>query len=151
MFFKPLGFEYKDDEIARATEDQLFVGNELMIAPVYTQNALGRYVYLPEDMQAVRLKEGGELTFTEMAKGHHFVEIPLNEVVFFIRKDKCIPLAKPALSTDAMDFDTLELIGFKGAKYELYTDDGMSSDLTKTQQKILENEPLQGAIYKSPL
>ena len=139
MFFKPLGFEYKDDPIARATEDQLFVGDELMIAPVYTQNALGRYVYLPEDMRAVRLKAGGELEFSEMAKGHHFVEIPLNEVVFYIRKDKCIPLAKSALSTDAMDFNNLELIGFEGAEYELYTDDGMSSDMSKIKKLTLKN------------
>ena len=139
MFFKPLGFEYKDDPIARATEDQLFVGDELMIAPVYTQNALGRYVYLPEDMRAVRLKAGGELEFSDMAKGHHFVEIPLNEVVFYIRKDKCIPLAKSALSTDAMDFDNLELIGFEGAEYELYTDDGMSSDMSKIKKLTLKN------------
>ena len=139
MFFKPLGFEYKDDEMARNCEDQLFVGNELMIAPVYTQNAIGRYVYLPEDMKAVRLKAGGELEFTDMLKGHHFVEIPLNEVVFFIRKDKCIPLANSALSTDAMDFDTLKLIGFEGAEYELYTDDGISSDMSKIEKKTLRN------------
>ncbi len=139
MFFKPLGFEYKDDEIARATEDQLFVGDELMIAPVYTQNAIGRYVYLPEEMCAVRLKKGGELEFETMEKGHHFVEVPLNEVVFFIRKDKCIPLANPALSTDAMDFDTLELIGYKNSEYKLYTDDGISTDLSKIEIKNLEN------------
>ena len=139
MFFKPLGFEYKDDEIARATEDQLFVGDELMIAPVYTQNALGRYVYLPEEMTAVRLKSGGELKFEEMSKGHHFVQIPLNEVVFFIRKGKCIPLAKPALSTDAMDFENLELIGYTNASYELYSDDGVSTDLSKIKKTILEN------------
>ncbi len=139
MFFKPLGFEFNDDEMARNCEDQLFVGNELMIAPVYTQNAIGRYVYLPEDMKAVRLKENGKLEFEDMAKGHHFVEIPLNEVVFFLRKGKCIPLAKSALSTDAMDFDALELIGYEGAKYELYTDDGINSDLTKVEKKILNN------------
>lgn len=139
MFFKPLGFEYPDDEVARATEDQLFVGNELMIAPVYTQNAIGRYVYLPEEMTSVRLKKGGELKFEEMTQGHHFINIPLDEVVFFIRKGKCIPLAEPALSTDAMDFENLTLIGGKGATYELYTDDGISSDLSKIEKKIIEN------------
>lgn len=138
MFFKPLGFEYKDDEMARNCEDQLFVGEELMIAPIYTQNAIGRYVYLPEDMMSVRLKAGGELEFAEMAKGHHFVEIPLNEVVFFIRSGKCIPLCEPALSTDSLDMDNLTLIGFDGASYELYTDDGMSTDLSKIQKKTLE-------------
>ena len=47
MLFKPLAFVYPEDEIALQTEDQLMLGNEVMIAPVYTQNATGRMVYLP--------------------------------------------------------------------------------------------------------
>ena len=139
MYIRPLSFDYENDEMAKNVEDQLMVGESIMIAPVYTQNAIGRYVYLPEDMRAVRLKNGGELEFTDMTKGHHFVEIPLNEVVFFIRKGKCIPMAESALSTDAMDFDALKLIGFEGATYELYTDDGVSSDMSKIQKKTLKN------------
>lgn len=139
MFFKPLGFEFTNDDVARATEDQLLVGNELMIAPVYTQNAIGRYVYLPEDMTAVRLKAGGKLEFEPMSKGHHFVLVALNEVVFFIRKGKCIPLTQPASTTDELDFDNLTFIGDKGSEYLLYTDDGVSSDLSKIQRKPLKN------------
>jgi len=128
MYFKPLGFEYPEDEIARHTEDQLILGNEIMIAPVYTQNAVGRYVYLPEDMTAVRMA-GGELTLTEINKGHHFVEIPENEVVFFIRKGKCIPLCKAAEGTFELNTKDLELIG-TGEEYQLYTDDGMGFDFS---------------------
>lgn len=126
MMFKPLAFEYPQDEIAKQVEDQLILGNEIMIAPVYTQNAMGRYVYLPEDMTAVRMN-GGKLTTTEMAKGHHFVEIAENEVVFYIRKDKAIPLCKPAKCVDELDRENLELIG-GGNEYLLYTDDGFSKD-----------------------
>ena len=39
MYFKPLSFVYQSDEIAKEIEDQLLIGNEIMIAPVYTQNA----------------------------------------------------------------------------------------------------------------
>ena len=46
MYFKPLSFVYTDDEFASQVEDQLLVGDSLMIAPVYNQNAKGRYVYL---------------------------------------------------------------------------------------------------------
>ena len=49
MMFKPLAFEYPEDRMAVNVEDQLMLGNEIMIAPVYTQNAIGRYVYLTED------------------------------------------------------------------------------------------------------
>ncbi len=126
MMFKPLAFEYPEDQVAKHTEDQLLIGNEVMIAPVYTQNALGRYVYLPEDMTAVRMSEG-ELSFAEMEKGHHFVEIPENEVVFFIRKGKAIPVVKPAKCSDELDLSTMELIG-SGEEYLLYTDDGFTKD-----------------------
>lgn len=34
MMFKPLAFEYPDDKIAAHVEDQLMLGNEIMIAPV---------------------------------------------------------------------------------------------------------------------
>ena len=54
MLFKPLAFVYPEDEIALQTEDQLMLGNEVMIAPVYTQNATGRMVYLPEEMLFVK-------------------------------------------------------------------------------------------------
>ena len=49
MLFKPLAFEFPEDKMALQVEDQLLLGNEIMIAPVYTQNAKGRYVYLPEE------------------------------------------------------------------------------------------------------
>ncbi len=126
MMFKPLAFEYPEDETAKHTEDQLLLGDEVMIAPVYTQNAVGRYVYLPEDMTAVRMKEGN-LFFEDMKKGHHFVEIPENEVVFYIRAGKAIPLCKSAESTTELDNENLELIG-SGNEYTLYTDDGISKD-----------------------
>lgn len=126
MYFKPLAFEYPKDEIARHTEDQILLGNEIMIAPVYTQNAIGRYVYLPEDMTAVRMS-GGEISTAEMKKGHHFVEIAENEVVFYIRSGKAIPLCSPAQTTAEIDINTLELIG-TGTEYMLYTDDGFSKD-----------------------
>lgn len=126
MMFKPLAFEFPEDKVACCTEDQLLLGNELMIAPVYTQNALGRYVYLPEEMTAVRMN-AGELFFTEMEKGHHFVEIAENEVVFFIRKGKAIPLCKRAKCVEELDLSTIELIG-SGEEYLLYTDDGFSKD-----------------------
>ena len=34
MYFKPLGFVYPDDKMAIRVEDQLMLGNEIMIAPV---------------------------------------------------------------------------------------------------------------------
>ena len=126
MFFKPLAFEYPNDNIARHVEDQLLIGNEVMIAPVYTQNALGRYVYLPEDMTEVRMHEG-EITETPLKKGHHFIEVPESDIVFFIRSGKAIPLCESAKSTMELQRENLTLIG-DGDGYLLYTDDGESKN-----------------------
>ncbi len=62
MYFKPLGFVYPDDKMAIRVEDQLMLGNEIMIAPVYEQNARGRYVYLPEEMKFVKFLPDGSIS-----------------------------------------------------------------------------------------
>ena len=43
MYFKPLAFVYPEDKMARRIEDQLILGNEIMITPVYEQNGRGGY------------------------------------------------------------------------------------------------------------
>lgn len=109
MIFRPLSFDYPDDKIARECETQLMLGDECMIAPVYEQNASGRYVYLPEDMRFVKLS-GTNAVSTELNKGLHYVEVALNEVPLFIKKGKKIPLCRPALRTSQLDTDNLEYI-----------------------------------------
>ena len=64
------------------------LGNEVMIAPVYTQNAKGRYVYLPERMMLVKFSKNGEYTKQVLERGHHFVEVALDEVPMFIREGR---------------------------------------------------------------
>lgn len=130
MMFKPLSFEYRGDEFAESVEDQLMLGDSIMIAPVYEPNALGRYVYLPEDMLAVCFKSEENFACQEYAKGHYFIKIPVDEVVIFIRKNKFIPLAKSAPCTALQDYSKLKLIGYvtDSAVYTLYDDDGISRD-----------------------
>ena len=70
MMFRPLAFDYADDEMACRVEDQLMFGNEMMLAPIYTQNAEGRYVYLPEDMYLVRMRGVDDYDVEKMSAGH---------------------------------------------------------------------------------
>ena len=126
MYFKPLAFDYPGDEMAREVEDQLMLGNEIMIAPVYTQNASGRYVYLPEEMKFVKFMPDGSIDEETLPQGSHYVKIALNEVSMFIRKGKCVPVVDVAESVDKIDMDTLKYIGYEGATYDLYEDDGIS-------------------------
>ena len=139
MMFKPLAFEYPEDRMAVNVEDQLMLGNEIMIAPVYTQNAIGRYVYLPEDMMLVRFKAEGDIEQTEMKKGHHFVEVPLNEVILFIRKGKCIPLADFAECVADIDTKKLQLLGYAGSSYQLYDDDGFTRECNLKMSRVIFN------------
>lgn len=74
MYARPLGFVWPEDRIARRVEDQLLIGESIMIAPVYEQNAVGRTVYLPEEMKLLRF-HGQEVTEQRvLPAGHHFLE-----------------------------------------------------------------------------
>lgn len=137
LYFKPLSFEYPGDSFAPRVEDQMMLGGEVMIAPVYTQNAKGRYVYLPEKMMFVKFMPDGVIRQEELAPGHHYVEIDLNEVPLFIRAGKCIPLAEAAESVAELRADALELLGYPGAEYLLYDDDGIHKDYGDPANKKL--------------
>lgn len=112
MYFKPLAFIYPEDEFAREVEDQLMLGDEIMIAPVYTQNARGRYVYLPEKMMFVKLWKDGRHSQQILERGHHYVEVALHEVPLFIRDGKHIPLVPAAQCVEEIDESREELLGF---------------------------------------
>lgn len=135
MYFKPLSFEYPQDAFAPQVEDQLMLGNEIMIAPVYTQNAKGRYVYLPEKMMFIKFMPDGSVYEEKLPAGHHYVEIALNEVPLFIRAGKCIPVAETAESVAELQMDTLELLGYSGAEYLLYDDDGNHKDYDNPENR----------------
>ncbi len=139
LYFRPLAFDYPEDKMAAQVEDQLLLGRECMIAPVYTQNAAGRYVYLPERMKFIKFLPDGTLFEEVLEKGHHYVEIALNEVPLFIRGGKCIPVADAAECVEALDMGTVKLLGFAGASYRMYDDDGVHKDYENPGNwKILE-------------
>ena len=127
-----LAFDYPDDRHAKAVEDQLLLGDGMMIAPVYEQNADGRYVYLPESMKQVRFSADGTVEETILPAGHHFVEIPLTDVVLFIRPNHLIPLSKGGQCVDEVDFEALTFLSYvtegNEAVYTYYHDDGYEKD-----------------------
>lgn len=130
MMFLPLAFAYPEDERAKRVEDQLLVGESIMIAPVYEQNARGRYVYLPEDMVLLRFHSAKEYTQEVMTAGDHFIEVALDEVILFLRKGHMLPLAKEAQCVEQVSTNELTLLCFgkKQVSYELYEDDGVSME-----------------------
>ncbi|WP_027205656.1 TIM-barrel domain-containing protein [Butyrivibrio fibrisolvens] len=127
MLFKPLCFEYDDDR-SREVEDQLLVGDSIMIAPVYKQNTTGRYVYLPEDMKMIRFRSYDDYDEEVLPKGDHYLRADLGEVLVFVRKGRVLPITEPANRTGALATDNLTYIGFEAdaKSYDMYTDDGIT-------------------------
>ena len=129
LMFRPLAFDHPRDRRCRTIEDQLYLGDELMIAPVYEQNADGRYVYLPERMKMLRHTGKGVIEETVLEAGDHYVEVPLTDVVFFLREGRTIPLSGGGQYVDEVDFENLKMIAFgEDVSYEYYHDDGLSKD-----------------------
>ncbi len=119
MLIRPLSFVYMDDERACDTEDQLLIGDSIMIAPVYTQNAAGRMVYLPEPMNMLRFDGDRLIEEKELPPGDHYISIPLKEVVIFLRNGHVLPLTKPANTTAELDLNDVTYVCY-GALEDSY-------------------------------
>lgn len=148
MMFRPLAFDYPQDKTAIRVEDQLMLGDECMIAPVVEQNARGRHVYLPEDMLLVRFRSGDDYTVQTMQKGHHWLDVPMNEVPLFIRRGHVIPLCRSAEYVDALDTTKLSLVGWLevGCAITLYEDDGESTDIDLNEGLQLINVSIDKGV-----
>ena len=131
-YFRPLAFDYPDDPDAREVEDQLLLGEGLMAAPVYVQNAHGRHVYLPEPMKLLRLRAVDDYDEEILPAGHHYIRCALDEMLLFIRPGHIIPVAQPANNTAELDDASLTLWSFlpngESAEYRMYRDDGVTTE-----------------------
>ncbi|MDO5593037.1 MAG: glycoside hydrolase family 31 protein, partial [Bacillota bacterium] len=94
MMFSPLSFAYGKDALARQVEDQLLVGENIMVAPVYTQNVTGRVVYFPERMKELVFEEGKLTEGKIFEKGFSYVEMPIGTVHVFLREGYLLPVSK---------------------------------------------------------
>lgn len=131
LMFKPLSFEF-DDDLAKEVEDQILLGDQLMIAPVHHPNHKGRYVYFPEKMLEVSFLDDDMATSIK-EKGIQYIEYDLDELKFFIRKNTMIPYVKSSKNIKELDQQNLEILAYVDdeASYNLYDDDGESYDFMK--------------------
>ena len=124
MYIKPLGFVYKDEK-SKTIEDQLLVGESIMVAPIVEEGAISRKVYLPEEMMQVTF-DGDNFDFEIVKAGEIEISVPLNKVVFFIRKDHAIVVAKKTVQTTKdLDLSDVNKLGYD-VDYNQYVDDGIS-------------------------
>lgn len=129
MYMLPLAFAY-EDEMSRRVENQLLVGDGLMIAPIYEENALGRYVWLPEDMLLWKVDDYRKRSYEIKRKGHLYLEVELHEIPVFIRKNKMLIFGNHGRNTEVMDHRELYVVAFieDRAQYVYYDDDGLTKD-----------------------
>ena len=130
MMFQPLAFVYPEDARASRIEDQLMLGENIMIAPVYEQNAEGRVVYLPERMKMLRFRTDGSIEESIWENGFSYVDMPLGEVCIFVRDHYLLPLAEGGEYVEEVDFEHLKLYscGEEVKPYEYYTDNGETKE-----------------------
>lgn len=139
MYFKPLTFNYKD-KFSKRVENQLLLGDSLMIAPIYEQNSNGRYVYLPEPMLLWTTSKYDDDNYKVLEEGHHYIEASLKQIPIFVRKNKILVLARPAQNVENINTKELNVLAFieDQAEYNYYTDDGCTKGYKTGDYKQLE-------------
>ena len=91
--FRPLVFDFPDDETARYVGDQALIGPNLLIAPVTRPGVRQRAVYLPE---------GSWFDFwtgEAVSSGYTIAEAPLEKIPVFVRGGAVLPLGNVRQST----------------------------------------------------
>lgn len=138
-YFNPLFFEY-DSEMSRRVEDQLLLGDSVMLAPIYEPNCRGRYVYLPEEMLLWRARNYNKIEAEVMKEGHHYMDIESDQVPIFIRKNKLLVVGNYSNNVETIDNSIIQVVGLVDnfAMYTLYDDDGSTKDYKNSDYTEIE-------------
>jgi len=124
-WFRPLILEYQNDYDVLNIDDEFLVGENLLIAPVVTQGATSRDVYLPQG-------EWYEFGTDKKHQGSQWISVkaPLETVPMFVKAGSILP-GGPAL--EYMSQATNESISYDvypdkagNASGNLYEDDGVT-------------------------
>ena len=71
-------------------------------------------------------------------KGYHYIDTKLDEVVLFVRKGCCIPIAEPAEYVEQIDTKNMKLYGYDNSEYLLYDDDGITKEYQNENYKTMK-------------
>ena len=129
-FISPLFMSFRSERV-REIEDQFLYGESLMIAPVYTPNARGRFVHLPECRWLYwKAAQYESRDMQVMEAGDYYVQASLHETPIFLRENHMTVLSEPGKHVDEKAVATLKVIGLvsESAEFCYYEDDGQSYD-----------------------
>jgi len=124
-FMRATWLHYPDDERARGLGNQYLWGRDLLVAPVFTQGAASREVYLPPgdwyDWWTNEKQAGGQ-TITR--------EVDLATMPIYARVGAIIPFDPVRQYTSEVVDEPTTLKIYRGAdgEFTLYEDDGISLD-----------------------
>lgn len=122
---RPLVMDYPQDKAACNTDDQFFLGDALMVCPVYRYKARSREVYLPQglwyDFYTEKPLEGGR-RITAQA--------PYERTPLYVRAGEIIPLGRAVQYTAEEQDHALTVQVYTGcdARFTLYEDEGTTYD-----------------------
>lgn len=124
----PLVFDHPKDVLTYNICDQYMFGRDLMVCPVTTKNALSRPVYFPSG-DWIDFWTGDRI----LGRQWESFLTPLDIMPIFIRKGAIIPQQKSVQYIAEIPSDTITLLVYpsKESSYNLYEDDGISTDYAK--------------------
>ena len=98
--------EFPEDETCAVLEDQYFFGEDILVAPLF-QAEDTRRVYLPAGRWV-------ELGTNRIYEGERWVTVQATVYpgLAFVRAGAVLPMADPALTTDAIDWTTVQNVLF---------------------------------------
>jgi alpha-glucosidase len=119
---RPLVWEFQDDPLTHAVDDELLLGPWLLAAPVLAPGVTAREVYLPAG-RWIELATGAGHGGGRRVR----VDAPLGTCPAFLREGAIVPRCEPLEWSDQRPPGRLELDCFPGASgtaFTLYEDDG---------------------------
>ncbi len=132
---RALWLHYPDDPAAVARADQYLYGRDLLVAPVVTQGATERHIYLPQghwyDFWTGEMLEGAR----EIVRQVDLATLPL-----YVRAGAILPLGPVKQHTGENSHDPIELRVHPGAdgRCQLYEDDGETFDYRRGRYRLIE-------------
>lgn len=94
-FVAPLFLDF-DSSATRHIEDQFFLGDTLMVCPVITQSARGRFVHLPRGKWLHwNATTWDSREFVLCRDGNPFIEASLGQIPLFLRENRLLVLTEP--------------------------------------------------------
>ena len=132
---RPLVMDWRDDVQAQDIGDEYLFGPAILVAPVTTQGATSRKVYLPKsawyDFWTGAKVEGGR---------YIDAEAPLEKLPLYIRAGSIVPMGPTMEWSTQKPADPIEIRIYPGADgdFTLYEDENDNYDYTKDQHATIQ-------------